>query len=113
MRTPREKYVLSKFRVKIKSLAEEAKIIRAEERRHPGGSWIRGSLRDHRTRVVRNEQRATLIAYAFVRRMPLGEVERHSRRPVDVGSVARIVASLAGTAKEMAMEGLKAWMVAV
>ena len=60
------------LRIKILSLAAEAKIIRAEEakwimkdgkRNHP----IRLGLKQHRKFDVRNEQRSALLAYAFLR----------------------------------------------
>jgi hypothetical protein len=81
------KLVKAKFRVKIKSLAEEARIIRTEEKRFGGQSSERGILRHHRTTVVRNEQRATLLAYAFMKGVPYGVVERGSAKDIDVKSV--------------------------
>lgn len=60
------------LKIKIKSLAAEAKIIRAEEKKHTkcnefGYNPIRWGLRDHRVTVVRSEARHTLLAYGFLR----------------------------------------------
>lgn len=59
----------ARFRVKIKSLAEEARIIRHEEKRLLSPQ-DRGCLHAHRVNIVREEQRATLLAYAYARGVP-------------------------------------------
>lgn len=91
------KLVRAKFRVKIKSLAEEARIIRLEEKRCVGVSRDsdRGCLTDHRKRIVRNERRAALLAYAFVRGVPYQVIENAGSKPVDKKAVLRILVSLA------------------
>jgi hypothetical protein len=48
-------------------------IIRCEERKHTGS--VRTSLHNHRTNEVRNEQRASLLAYGFLRGRPLLRIE--------------------------------------
>jgi hypothetical protein len=53
------------LKVKIKSLAEESRIIRKEELRSKG--TLRNQLRLHRVNDVRSESRATLITYNFLR----------------------------------------------
>lgn len=66
------------LRVKIRSLAEEARIIRKEERRFPKGSRnneVYFGLHTHRTYDVRNEARHALLAYAFLRHRPYRTVE--------------------------------------
>lgn len=60
------------LKVKIKSLAEEAKIIRKEEARNPE---FRLGLAEHRKGIVRNEARHTLLAYAFLRGKDYKQVE--------------------------------------
>lgn len=82
---------LRELRVKIKSLAEEARIIRREERgcgksrarcRLPEAAakldLARCSLREHRVGVVRRESRYSLLAYAFLRGRPFRAVEAES-----------------------------------
>lgn len=65
------------LRVKIKSLAEEARIIRKEEQR------TRGPLREeiylHRIRDVRSEARSAQLAYGFIRGRTLEQMESKSR----------------------------------
>lgn len=61
------------LKVKIKSLAAEAHIIRREEKRHRGE--VRAGLHFHRIGPVRNEARATLLAYGFLRGRPLALIE--------------------------------------
>jgi hypothetical protein len=84
---------LKMIKVKIKSLAEESKIIRTEERRALGrrvqpkevqkadtflgrDDQLRVSLWQHRTIDVRREARHALLAYAFLRGKPFTSVER-------------------------------------
>lgn len=67
------------LKVKIKSLAAEAKIIRLEERRAGKDEVLRASLRTHRIRDVRREQRASLLAYGFLRGRSLASIERNPK----------------------------------
>lgn len=53
------------LKIKIKSLAEEARIIRADEKKLSGSK--RESLHIHRVIDVRQEQRSALLAYGFLR----------------------------------------------
>ena len=76
---------------KAKSLAEEAKIIRKEEKKlgrriskiaslqKPTSLMVlrRDNLRDHRVHDVRNEARATHIARAFLNGKPFSSVEKN------------------------------------
>ena len=65
--------------MKVKSLAAEARIIRHEEKRQRGS--LRGSLHAHRTEDVRQEQRASLLAYAMIRGRPYAQAEQTKRLP--------------------------------
>lgn len=62
------------LKVKIKSLAEEARIIRKEESRAKTPE-LKQSLKYHRKWDVRNEARATLVAYGYLRGKKLCEIE--------------------------------------
>lgn len=84
---------LSYLRVKIKSLAEEAKIIRFEESRYP--KWQPG-LHSHRVHEVRDEQRSTLLAYAFLRGKPLTNVEKRDIPARIKNRAARIIEKYGG-----------------
>ena len=62
------------LRVKVKSLADEAKIIRREEHRAKGwDEWI--ALKSHRRGVVRTEARAAQLALGFLRGFPYRALE--------------------------------------
>lgn len=67
------------LRVKIKSLAAEARIIRQQERQALKGKkpqmWQYLALREHRRTDVRNEQRCSLLAYAYLRGVPFLKTE--------------------------------------
>ena len=66
------------LRVKLKSLAEEARIIRVEERRaikHQNYS-LQASLRWHRIDTVRKAARETLLAYQYLRGFAYKQVEK-------------------------------------
>lgn len=77
------------LKVKIKSLAAEAAIIRKEERRHRGDT--RTGLYLHRVNDVRYEARAALLAYAFLRGRPLARVEAKSHRKAPWPRVEQLV----------------------
>lgn len=61
------------LKVKIKSLAEEARIIRKEEESTFGS--LRDELHVHRVTVVRRAARHAILAYAVVRGVDLTKVE--------------------------------------
>lgn len=55
------------LKIKIKSLAAEAQIIRQETRKYPGDHPTRLGLYNHRIHDVRGESRSALLAYGFLR----------------------------------------------
>ncbi len=71
------------LKIKLKSLAEEARIIRREERRSP---W-RDELHHHRIHIVRRAARETHIAYGLIRGRRLDQIEREGSRPYDQKAV--------------------------
>ena len=79
------------LRVKIKSLAYEAATIRQEEKRHHADADLRSSLREHRIWEVRREQRASLLAYAFIRGRRYSSAEPNSRSKFPHRRVAELV----------------------
>lgn len=82
------------LRVKIKSLAEEARIIRQEERRVRGSraDTQRGYLHWHRVNIVRAEARAAQLAYAFLRgNRSYKQTEPNASEPVWIDRVKRLV----------------------
>ena len=76
----RNQMSLAYLKVKIKSLAAEAKIIRHEEEVWRHRETERGrptffGLREHRKHDVRTEARAAQLAYAFIRGRPYSHTE--------------------------------------
>lgn len=70
-RQPKDRRVMLK--IKLKSLADESRIIRREELRLSGGA-LRNELAVHRRGVVRYEARATHIAYSLIRGRTLEQI---------------------------------------
>lgn len=93
------------LRVKIRSLAEEAKIIRSEERkisfevkeRHPRRTLstekdpVFFGLRQHRVEDVRREARASLLAYGLLRGRVYEQIERSCHEMPDISRVRDLV----------------------
>jgi len=75
----------TELKVKIKSLAAEARLIRTEELRAKkcGDTHKLNSLHSHRVVVVREQARASLLCYAMLRGRPYSQLEarRNSTRP--------------------------------
>lgn len=76
------------LRVKLKSLAAEAKIIRLEEARN---KYLRHELSAHRRGTVRVAARNTLLAYAFLRGRTYKSVEPNAHTPPNWKEVERMV----------------------
>ena len=91
------------LKIKLKSLACEARIIRREEARlrdrcmkeqapNPRPfTFARGEMEAHRRYVVGKEARHTLLAYSFIRGRAFHEVEQKSKTPPDWEKVWRMV----------------------
>ena len=90
------------LKVKIKSLAEEARIIRREEKRcvrvmtHNGCSEERAEAKReglylHRVGPVRREARAALLAYGFIRGRKYRRIEAKNDTKPDWKAVQRMV----------------------
>jgi hypothetical protein len=76
------------LKVKIKSLAAEAKIIRTEERKN---KKARQGLAEHRRTVVRNEARHSLLAYGFLRGKTYHQLETKCHQEPNWDKVGRMV----------------------
>jgi hypothetical protein len=95
------------LKIKIISLAAEAAIIRAEERKWPRerdiskelrsepehrARWeTRTGLRDHRTGIVRREARASLLAYGFLRGRAYRQIEANCHEIADTHRITEII----------------------
>lgn len=70
------------LKVKIKSLAAEAHIIRFEETKTKSDK-LRGNLRQHRISVVRFEARHSLLLYGFMRGKKYSDLEQFAKESPD------------------------------
>ena len=82
--TSPEKLTRAKIRVKLKSLGEEVRIIRTEERKlakkvPPEHRWVVGSLMSHRRDDLGPEIRATHWAYAILKGIPYSKIEASTK----------------------------------
>ena len=77
------------MKVKVKSLAAEARIIRHEEKRSKDVKQ-QSSLHLHRTGVVREEARAALIAYGFIRGKKFSAIEPRAKSLPSISRVEEI-----------------------
>lgn len=78
------------LKVKIKSLAEEARIIRKETKRARKVS-IKNGLALHRKGIVRHEARHTCLAYGFLRGLEYRQMEQKALVAPDWAKVRRMV----------------------
>ena len=117
-----------KLKIKIKSLAEESRIIRAEERKTLGRARacakIQGleetsakardlfnSLQHHRRVLVRQESRHSGLAYALLRGRTYQQVEAgcYKENAPNWDRVTTLVSSFSGVGKTEAAALVKAW----
>lgn len=86
------------LKIKLKSLAAEARIIRRQELKTKG-KWnsLREDLYIHRTRVVRRAARETGLAYGFIRGRAYPALERTCEVPPDWKEVGKMVKKYGGT----------------
>ncbi len=68
------------LKIKLLSLAAEARIIRREEQRWPGKHHVRTGLHEHHVPEVRKEARCALLAYGFLRGRPYRRIEPKGHR---------------------------------
>ena len=113
---------LAYLKVKVKSLAAEARIIRHDEevwrhREHDKGRPTFFGLRAHRTWDVRNEARAAQLAYAFLRGKPYSVTEPTGKdnggrrsNPTDWARVTKIAAKY-GPDRTLEWPTVKEWVV--
>ena len=77
------------LRIKLKSLMEEARIIRKEERRTFGA--FRDELHLHRIMAVRQSARETHLAYGFIRGLKLEQMEATSHVPPSWEAIRKMI----------------------
>jgi hypothetical protein len=88
------------LRIKIKSLADEAKSIRKEARKVSG--IVKWNLNHHRTTVVRDHARHNLLAYGILRRVPYRKMENRCHEKPNFSRVETIAKRFGATEEEIA-----------
>lgn len=99
------------LKIKLKSLAEEARIIRKDERKVNG--WKRDSLHRHRVVNVRREARDSYIAYGFLRGHKYRTIEpstRANRPGPNWRNVQAICSRFGDYTNPIDIEELKKWI---
>lgn len=76
------------LKIKLKSLAEEARIIRREEAKN---KRFRFGLRDHRKGIVRRVARDTVIAYGFLRGKDYKQIEQNPKTKPNWEAIKKMV----------------------
>lgn len=114
------KLVISKLRVKIKSLACEQRIIKHEMRRFrkksPHAAWAVGALESHSKGEIKHEIRATLWAYAYLRGQSFSRIEQpfssdKTLRGFLVSRAVKILNKFLGfVGKKPSEDDLQAWV---
>lgn len=98
------------LKIKIKSLADEARTIRLEEKRWPGKSPERQGLYEHRILDVRKEARSAQLAYGYLRGRLYKQLENHTRKPIDFKRVIDLAAKYGPEkSKDALANQVKAW----
>lgn len=81
---------IKQLKVKIKSLAAEARIIRLETHR-TNDIVTKNDLATHRTGIVREEARYSQLAYAFLRGRSYASIEAKTEKELDLARVRKLV----------------------
>ena len=98
------------LKIKIKSLAAEAAIIRQEEHRWHGLSQARYGLHQHRILDVRREARASQLAYGFLRGRDYRVMEAKCHENPDWKRVQWVVEKFCLTDKREAVQKFSEWV---
>ena len=87
------------LKMKIMSLAAEARIIRTEEKKWPGEHVARNGLHRHRMHEVRPEARHALLAYGFLRGRHYRALEAKAARAPDWDRVQKLAEKFGAATK--------------
>jgi len=81
------------LKMKVKSLAAESRIIRAQELKLKGKNWcsLANPLRDHRRGPLRAEARDTHIAYGYLKGRTYRQMEDDPKTAPNLENIARMV----------------------
>lgn len=97
------------LKVKIKSLAAEAKIIKAQEQTW-GGGFVRTGLHEHRVNNVRKECRAALLAWTFIRGHAYTRQEVECYELPDWDNVLGIIVRFSGEDERAVRQRYSQWL---
>ena len=102
------------LKIKAKSLAEEASIIRKEEKREKekGNTERVQSLHHHRTQRVRRAARSTHLARALLSGKTYAQVEQSTRQPLPAGTVKEVERMVSTYAPEVKLNDVRRWFLA-
>ena len=103
-----------RLKIKVKALAAESRFIRNAVRKARPGSQEQAVMHAHRTGTVRDESRATFLAYAYLRYKKLCAVERYWPLMPDYEHsviASRAAEIIRGYGTEEALAGFEAWFV--
>lgn len=100
------------LKIKIMSLAAEAKIIRTEANKWPraGMQGIRFELHCHRRFDVRSEARSAQLAYGYLRGRPYRRIEAKCWDTPSAQRIAELIAKFGGVDKKQAPTLVRAWL---
>ncbi len=100
------------LKIKIMSLAAEARIIRKEERKTPGPSDARQGLHQHRVIDVRRECRVANLAYGFLRGRSYRALEAKCNEQPNWQRVAELIRKFGtpGLPVDAIRKALKDWI---
>ena len=83
---------ITQLKIKLKSLAAEARIIRKEELKNKGKwAWKADSFYGHRVHYLRPITRATHVAYGLLRGLGYHQIEPTSKSQPDWDKVRKMV----------------------
>jgi len=92
---------ITQLKIKLKSLAAEARIIRKEELKNKGTwSWKAESFHSHRVNQLRPITRATHVAYGLLRGLGYHQIEPTSKSEPDWDKVRKMVVKYSDLSNE-------------
>lgn len=101
------------LKIKIMSLAAEAKIIRKEANRWPreGQQGVRFELNQHRRFDVRSEARSAQLAYGFLRNRPYRSMEQKCHTVPNAARITEIAVKFGRLDKKQTAAAVMEWLV--
>ena len=86
------------LKIKVKSLAEEARIIRHEE--HQTAGMERWNLQHHRKGHLRWYTRCNQLAYGCLKGIPYSQLEQKCSEPPSWGEIKKLIVRFGGTKEQ-------------